>query len=107
GLLLARIDAAVLRAIDPREDRAWRNLVIEARLLEEPLDELHLIRVVEDREALREPDALAVAAQEARARGVERADPHRVRTVAEELAQALAHLPGRLVRERDGEDLPR
>src|SRR5262249_45139113 len=58
-------------------------------------------------EALAQADPFAPAAQDTRARRVERADPHRGRALAEQLDQALLHLARGLVGERDREDLPR
>ncbi len=102
-----RIDAAVLRAIEPRQHRARRHLIVEPRLLEQLLDELHLIVVVEDHEAAGQPDPLAELAQQARAGRVERADPHRIGPRSEQCAQAMPHLGGRFVRECDREDAAR
>src|SRR5262249_35235076 len=70
------------------------------------LDQLHLIVVVEDLEAPGQPDVLAEPPEQPGTAGVERADPHRVGALAQQLAEALAHLPRRLVGERHREDRP-
>ena len=89
-------------------DAARREaLRVLAELLEARLDQPHLILVVVDREARRVAQALRLAPQHAAAGRVEGEDPDRARRLAEHPLEALAHLPGRLVRERDREDLVR
>ena len=73
-------------------------------ILEDARDQRALIVVVEDDEVAAEPNALGVHAEQARAGGVEGADPHAARSAAGELLDALAHLARRLVGEGDGED---
>ncbi len=65
------------------------------------------VRLVIDRELARVAEAIGLRAQDPRARRVERQQPHATRAAAEQPLDALAHLAGRLVRERDREDLPR
>ena len=106
-VLLGR-DELVLRARDLRVDAARREaLRVLPELLEACLDEPHLILVVVDREAGRVAQALRLAPQHPAARGVEGEDPDRARRLAEHALEPLAHLSGRLVRERDREDLVR
>ena len=50
--------------------------------------------------------ALGVGAQDAHAHAVEGGHPHAAAARADQALQALAHLSGRLVGERDGQDLP-
>ena len=64
-----------------------------------------LIAVVVDGEVAREAQLLAVAAEQARAGGVEGADRQIARRAGHEAIEALLHLAGGLVRERHGEDL--
>ncbi len=51
----------------------------DPEILEDARDQRALIVVVEDDEVAAEPDALGVHAQQARAGGVEGADPHAAR----------------------------
>ena len=53
------------------------------------------------------PEPLGLPPEDAPAGGVEGEDPDRARRAAEHPLEALAHLPRRLVRERDREDLVR
>ena len=68
-----------------------------------------LVLAVEDRERRGNPARPRLAAQQPRAGGVERAHPQFLRAtlVADQALDALPHLARRLVREREGEDLPR
>ena len=52
------------------------------------------------------PDGRAITPQDARAQGVEGAHGHVARLLADQRQDALAHLGGGLVGERDGQDLP-
>jgi hypothetical protein len=65
------------------------------------------VRLVVDRELARVAEAVGLRPQHARAGRVEGHQPHPPRGPAEQQLDALAHLPGRLVRERDRQDLPR
>ncbi len=78
------------------------------QLLDDALDEGARVGRVVDGEALREPEVLGLAPQDAHARRVERRDPHALRRLAaDQRADPVAHLGRRLVRERDGENLAR
>ena len=55
----------------------------------------------------RRPEGRRLAAQDPHARGVERGHPHAARGRPDQLLDALAHLRGGLVGERDREDLAR
>ena len=61
---------------------------------------------VVDGEALAVAEAVRLRAQDPDARRVEGRNPHALRDLAEKLAQPMAHLVGRLVREGDREHLP-
>ena len=101
-------DQLVLRARDLRVDAARREpLRVFPELLEARLDQPHLILVVVDREARRVAQALRFAPQHPAAGSVEREDPDRAGRLAEHALESLAHLPRRLVREGDREDLVR
>ena len=89
-------------------DAARREpLRIAAELLEARLDDPHLVGLVVDREVRAVAEPLRLAAQHAAAGGVEGEDPDRARLPTEHPLEPLAHLPRRLVRERDREDLVR
>src|SRR3990170_6157328 len=89
-------------------DAARREaLRILPELLEARLDEAYLVLVVVDGERRAVAEALRLAAKPPAARGVEGEDPDRPRRGAEHPLEALPHLPRRLVRERDREDLVR
>ncbi len=106
--VVLRRDELVLRARDLRVDAARREaLRVLPELLEAGLDEPHLVLVVVDRERRAVAEPLRFTSEHAPAGGVEGQDPDRARGGAEHPLEALAHLPGRLVRERDREDLAR
>ena len=101
-------DERVLRVRDLRVDAPRREpLRVLAELLEAVLHDAHLVGLVVDRERRPVAEPLRLAAQHAAAGGVEGEDPDRARRRAEHALQPLAHLAGRLVRERDREDLVR
>ena len=81
---------------------AQREAALGVDLLEDVVD----VRVVEDDEALGVLDDARVLAQDADAEAVEGVHVARVR-VAHEAVDALAHLDGGLVGERDAEDVAR
>ena len=82
-------------------------LRVLAELLEAVLHDTHLVGLVVDRERRLVAEPFRLAAQHAAARGVEGEDPDRARRRSEHALQPLAHLAGRLVGERDREDLVR
>ena len=104
-----RVEHLVLRPADRPED--GRGSVLpgrrQVRVLEDlPHEGSLVIRVVDD-EARRDPDRLAVAAEQACTERMER--PHRdvpAGIVPDEAHDPLPHLGGGLVRERHGEDPP-
>ena len=83
-------------------------LVVQPQVFDHLLHHGELIVGVEDQVVVGKSGSLGLAAQDARAGGVERADGQRLRrVVAEHLVQPGAHLAGGLVGEGDGEDVPR
>jgi hypothetical protein len=74
-------------------------------VLEQLLDDRLLIGGVVDGEIAAEADVVGLAAQQARAQGVERRHPHRAAIGLEQALDALAHFLGGLVREGDRHDL--
>ena len=117
GLVVERLDARqvllgrdelVLRARDLRVDAAGHEaLRVALELLQAILRQPYLVGLVVDREVRLVAEPRRFAAENPAARGVEREDPDRARHVAEEVHEPRLHLPRRLVRERDGEDLVR
>ena len=117
GLVVERLDALqvllgrdelVLRVRDLRVDAAGDEaLRVALELLEAVLRQPDLVGLVVDREVRAVAEPRRLAAEDPAAGGVEREDPDRPRGVAEQVLEPLAHLPRRLVRERDGEDLVR
>jgi hypothetical protein len=107
-LVLLRTDELVLRHRDLRVDPARHEaLRIPVELFEAELGEPHLVGLVVDREigAVAEPRRLAP--EDPPARRVEGHHPHPLPDVAEDALEALLHLPRRLVREGDRQDLLR
>ena len=90
--------------MDAARDEALR---IPALLLDDRLDDAHLVGLVVDREVRLVGKPRRLAAEDAPAGGVEGHHPHALGDVAEDGLEAALHLPGRLVREGDGEDLVR
>ncbi len=83
-------------------------LFVEPLRLDELLDEPDLVVRIEDREVRRKPHKLGMAAQNAHADGVERAEPgHALHRAAHKLAHALFHLARGLVGEGHGENFVR
>ena len=82
------------------------TLRVDVQLGHDFLIQALLVVGVVDGEALRESQALGVGAQHAHAHAVEGGHPHAAAAWADQALQALAHLGGRLVGERDGQDLP-
>ena len=106
--VLLRADELVLGVgdlvVDAARDEALR---IPALLLDDRLDDTHLVGLVVDREVRPVGKPRRLAAEDAPAGGVEGHHPHALGDVAEDGLEAALHLPGGLVREGDGEDLVR
>ena len=75
--------------------------------LDDALDERLGVGRVVDREARREAELVGLAAQDANAGRVEGRDPHAIRSTADDVLDALAHLGSGLIGEGDREDLAR
>ena len=89
-------------------DRRRREpLGVDPELVEAALDQPPRVGLVVDREPARVPELVGVGAEHPGAGGVERHHPHRADPAADQQLGAVAHLPRRLVRERDREDLVR
>ena len=107
-LELERHHQLVFRRGDAVHERVYRKaLRIDVQLGHDLLVQALLIVSVVDGEVAREAQALGIGAQDAHAHAVERRHPHAAGARPHEAAEALAHLGCGLVRERDGEDLPR
>ena len=78
-----------------------------AELLDDPFEKGTLVGGVVDGETLLHAHRFSLPTQDARAGGMERRDPHALGRIPDERFDALPHLGGRLVRERDREDLAR
>ena len=97
----------VLRAADVAEGLPGRQqLVVGVEVGEDAADHRQLVGGVVDDEVAGPLDP-ALAAQDPRAEGVEGRDPEAAAPGVDQLPDPAAHLLGRLVRERDGEDLVR
>ncbi len=92
-------DQRVLRLIDLREAGAGRNLaLVVIEIVDDLAHELTLIGVVDDGERRRDADARTVAAQNAHAHRVKRADPQVAGVGADHVLQAGLHLTRGFVR---------
>ena len=110
GLLgeLARSDVFVLGHRDRAVDRSRREpLGVEVEITNDIAHETHGVGLVIDRETAREAEALDIAPQNPHTRRVEGRDPHLLRDRPDEPADAVLHLPRRLVGERDRQNLER
>ena len=108
GLLRERlvVDELVLQVRHLVAERARRvALGVEVEVAADQGHEALGVEGVVDRERRRHPQARRLLAQDAHAGRVEGRHPHRARSRADELDDALAHLARGLVRERDREDL--
>ena len=106
-ILLGR-DLGVLRGADLREHGAVGiRLLVEIHVLEDVLHDGLAVGGIIDREARGIAQPLAVPAQDAHARGVERRRPDIVRRGTEHVFQTVLQLARRLVRKRNGDDAPR
>jgi hypothetical protein len=108
GAQLVGGEPAILPALDRRIHEARRPfLVVDVFGLQQLLHETDLVVLVEDREIGLEADKFGMAAQDARGKRMEGAEPHGACRIADERPDARAHLGRRLVRERHGHDLAR
>ena len=102
---LVGVEELVLPQADQAVHAARREaLGVEVEVADHVPGEAHGVGLVVDRELARVAEPVGVGPQHAHARRVERADPHRAGDRADERGDALAHLVGGLVGERDGED---
>lgn len=98
----------VLELRDARLHRGrGQSVRIRLVLLDQPLEQSARVAGVVDREGLRVPELLSLAAEDADAGRVERRDPHAPGGVPDQSFDALAHLAGGFVGEGDREDLTR
>ena len=105
---LVRGEAAVLPALDGREQGARRPfLVVQILGDDELLQQAELIVGIEDGEIGREADHLGMAAQQPGGQRMEGAEPPALHRPADEGRDPVLHLAGRLVGEGDGEQLLR
>ena len=97
-VVLQRADAApnLLRGV---------QVVGDFQVADDLFDQRQLIGGVVDDEIGRQAEVLGFAAQQARAGGMEGAEPQRQAGGAEQAVHPLAHFLGRLVGERDGQNL--
>ena len=102
-------DQRVLGIADLRLDGGGLiDLVVEAHILDDELDEGARVTLVVDGEITPEADAVGIAAQQAGENGVERAHPQLGGDIgARKRFDALAHLAGSLVGEGERHDAPR
>ena len=100
------VEQHVLRRADLALDRARREaLRVDLEIVDASLHEPDRVLFVIDREAARIAELVAVGAEHAGTRRVERHHPHRLDAGPDELRDPLAHLLRRLVREGDRQDL--
>ena len=105
---LVGVDELVLPEADDAVDTArGEPLRVEAEVADDVAGEAVGVGGVVDRELAGVAERVAVGAQDAHARRVERRHPHRPDDGSDERPDALAHLGRGLVGERDGEDLRR
>ena len=90
--------------MDAAGDEALR---VALELLQAVLRQPDLVGLVVDREVRLVAEPRRLPAENPAAGGVEGEDPDRAGDVAEQVLEPRAHLPRRLVRKRDGEDLVR
>jgi hypothetical protein len=93
---------------DARQGLPRRHeLVVDAELLLDLLDERDLIGGVVDDEVARQPDFRRLPPEQPRAERMKGRQPHAFRVSADQRLDALAHLPGGLVGEGDREHVVR
>ena len=104
-----RRQPAVLPGVDPSGELSRRPaLLVDPFGLDDLLHQADLVVGVEDREIGLQSDQFGMAPEELRADRVEGAEPlHALDDTADEVADAVLHLPRGLVGEGDGEDFPR
>ena len=95
--LVGRLHAVLGLADAPEDLSRLDDLVVDLQLAHHLLHGAHLIAAVVDHEVARQPDCRSLASQQSRAQRVDRRDPHIPRIVADQLANAFAHLLGGLV----------
>ncbi len=99
---------AILPALDHRHQCGRRpSFGVHAFGFHDLLQQAQLVVGIQDGEARRQADQVRVAAQHARAQGVERAEPQAFDRPAEDGADAFAHFAGGLVGEGHREHLAR
>ena len=104
---MLRSSALVLLGVDEARDLAGRVAgLVELHLLEQALDQALLVLGVEDLEVLGQAGVLPVGAQKAMSQAMEGADPHAADRLLQDLLDATAHLPRRLIGEGDGQQGP-
>jgi hypothetical protein len=96
----------VLRLADRGRHRPGRvALRVEIEIPKDRGEEALRVALVVDREAPRQAEVIVLGTQDPGAGRVEGQDPHPTRdALADQALDALGHLAGRLVRERDGQD---
>ncbi len=100
--------SSFLAVAHPVEQRAWRELLrVEVLVSGDQCHQPLRVGVVVDREGLPVAERVDLGPQDAHACGVEGGDPHHPRPVAHQFDDPGAHLGGRLVGERDGQDRAR
>jgi hypothetical protein len=98
----------VLGVGDLAVDRVRREaLGIDPKLVQAALDQPPRVGLIVDREPARVPELVGVGTEHPGAGGVEGHHPHRADPPAHQQLSAIAHLPRRLVGERDRQDLVR
>jgi len=105
-LVLDGGEKLVLGPGDHGADRLGRELPLPQLLvLEDRLEEAFLVGRIVDREAGIDPDRGPLQPQHPHPGGVERPHPQVGRLPPQEVGHPVPHLPGRLVREGEGENL--
>ena len=96
----------ILRRTDGVLDvRRLELLGVDVQKRQRLFDDRPLVALVVDDVVIGHADGLTIGAQDSRADGVEGACPQPARLGADEVSDALFHLPGGFVGEGDGEDL--
>jgi hypothetical protein len=98
-------EQAALSGADGGLDNPGRVLLrVEFEVLQALLDEIDLVLIVVDHEAVAQSDDFTVDTEYAAADGVKRADGERFTGATEQFFKAVTHLSGSLVGERDCHD---